>query len=944
MSFAVGSLVKARDREWVVLPESTDDLLVLRPLGGTEDETTGIYLPLERVEPARFNLPDPTSVGDFASCRLLRDAVRLGFRSSAGPFRSFAQIAVEPRPYQLVPLLMALKLDPVRLLIADDVGIGKTVEACLIARELLDRGEARNLAVLCPPHLAEQWQGELRTKFNIPAELLLASTVTRLERDLRLGESLFDHYPHLIVSTDLIKSDRRRSDFLRGCPELVIVDEAHTCASQGVGSSGRHLRNQLLQGLARDGDRHLILVTATPHSGKEEAFRSLLALLKPEFAGLPDDLSGKDGEHERRVLAQHFIQRRRGDIRRYLDADTPFPDRAESESTYKLSPEFKRLFDRVLTLARESVQDEQGGLRVRQRVRWWSALALLRSMASSPAAATAALRSRAAVASAETAEDVDEIGRRTVFDLEEGEGTETLDVAPGADPTEPDAAGGDESLHRRLLELARDADALRGDGDEKLLKAVKLVKELLRDGFRPIVFCRFIATADYVAAELRGRLPRGVEVISVTSELPPADREQRVLELAAAPKRVLVCTDCLSEGINLQEHFDAVIHYDLAWNPTRHEQREGRVDRYAQPSKIVRVVTYYGVDNQIDGLVLDVLIRRHKAIRSSLGVSVPVPANTNQVIEAVIEGLLLRGKRAPTEHQGVLPFGDLEAQTEALSTEWQAAADREKRSRTMFAQETIKPDEVLPELRAVQAAIGSSVDVARFMRDAIRVNRGVSAEGDNGTTRMDFAETPRALRERIDAPGNILTARFELPVADGVAYLNRTHPAVEAVAAYVMDSALDSLSESASRRAGVARTSQVSRRTTLLLVRFRYHIVTRQEENETALLAEDCQIIAFAGSPQNAQWLEDEQGAALLDARPEGNVSPEQASDFIRKVVEGFDSVAPHLNDVAIRRGNELLDSHRRVRQASRRKGISQRVEPKLPPDVLGIFVFLPKL
>ena len=136
MTFAVGSLVKARESEWVVLPESTDDLLVLRPLGGADDEVTGIYLPLERVEPARFDLPDPARLGDFRSCRLLRDAVRLGFRSIAGPFRSFAQLAVEPRPYQLVPLLMALKLDPVRLLIADDVGIGKTVEACLIAREL----------------------------------------------------------------------------------------------------------------------------------------------------------------------------------------------------------------------------------------------------------------------------------------------------------------------------------------------------------------------------------------------------------------------------------------------------------------------------------------------------------------------------------------------------------------------------------------------------------------------------------------------------------------------------------------------------------------------------------------------------------------------------------------------------------------------------------------
>src|SRR5207245_4466117 len=105
--------------------------------------------------------PDPQALGDYRSCRLLRDAVRLGFRSSAGPFRSFAHIGVEPRPYQFVPLLMALKLDPVRLLIADDVGIGKTIEAGLIARELLDRGDASRLAVLCPPHLAEQWQGEL---------------------------------------------------------------------------------------------------------------------------------------------------------------------------------------------------------------------------------------------------------------------------------------------------------------------------------------------------------------------------------------------------------------------------------------------------------------------------------------------------------------------------------------------------------------------------------------------------------------------------------------------------------------------------------------------------------------------------------------------------------------------------------------------------------------
>ncbi len=217
MTYAVGSLIKARGREWVVLPDSNNELLLLRPLGGTDQEIAGIYLPLEEqdVSPATFDYPDPQQVGDFRSSRLLRDAVRLGFRSSAGPFRSFARLNVEPRPYQLVPLLMALKLEPVRLLIADDVGVGKTIEAGLIARELLDRGEVQRLAVLCPPQLAEQWQSELAKKLHIQAELVLTSTVRRLERHTAVGQSLFDLHPFVIVSTEYIKSSRRRDEFVR---------------------------------------------------------------------------------------------------------------------------------------------------------------------------------------------------------------------------------------------------------------------------------------------------------------------------------------------------------------------------------------------------------------------------------------------------------------------------------------------------------------------------------------------------------------------------------------------------------------------------------------------------------------------------------------------------------------------------------------------------------
>lgn len=218
MSWAAGSLVRARGRDWVVLPDSTHDLLLLRPLGGGADDIAGVLPDLEPVESATFAPPDPEDLGDAVSARLLRSALRLGFRSSGGPFRSLAQIAVSPRSYQLVPLLMALRMRTVRLLIADAVGVGKTIEAGLIVAELLAQGSVDRFTVMCSPALAPQWQRELADKFGLDAELVLPSTVGRLERDLPAGESLFERYPYTVVSTDFIKSSRRADEFIRACP------------------------------------------------------------------------------------------------------------------------------------------------------------------------------------------------------------------------------------------------------------------------------------------------------------------------------------------------------------------------------------------------------------------------------------------------------------------------------------------------------------------------------------------------------------------------------------------------------------------------------------------------------------------------------------------------------------------------------------------------------
>lgn len=951
MTFSSGSLVRARGREWVVLPESADDLLVVRPLGGSDDEVTGIWMPMEKVEAATFALPDPAKdLGDHQSGRLLHEALRLSVRASAGPFRSFGRIAVEPRPYQLVPLLMALRLDPIRMLIADDVGIGKTVESLLIARELLDRGEISRICVLCPPHLAEQWQAELRDKFHIDAELVVAASAARLERRmmLRAGESVFDRLQASVVSMDFIKSERRRDEFVAKAPELVIVDEAHTCTDASAGRGARHQRNRLVRDLAKKVERHLLLVTATPHSGKDEAFGELLSFIKPEFRSFATQAT----DQQRAQLARHFVQRRRADIRAYLDTETPFPTREKPiDATYNLTPAYRTLLERVVAYAREAVQ-VSGEAAQRQRIRWWAALALLRSVSSSPQAAVETLRNRAAFADALSTEEIDELGRRNVLDLLEDESAEGADVVPGAEADPEDDTGpSTKSTRRRLRELADEAESLLGS-DPKLARGIGLIRDLLRDGRNPIVFCRYIATADYVAESLQKELDRAankrefgeVTVEAVTGRLPSEERKERVEALADKPRRILVATDCLSEGINLQRGFDAVVHYDLAWNPTRHEQREGRVDRYGQPRDTVVVATLYGSDNPIDGLVLDVLLRKHDRIRTALGFSVPVPIDSNAVLEAILEGILLKQPKDADAAQQLVFFEDLvKPNREDLHRQWDRAAESEQRSRSRFAQRTIDVDDVAAELRAAREAVGSSLDIKRFTSDAL-VRHGATVKA-NGVIDVDLREAHRAFVEATNIAATLgdkrrFRARFEEPVDEQTLLLARTHPIVEGLASWVLDTALDPIAESAARRCSVIRTSAVSERTVSLVVRLRYDLSTTASRGES--IAEEARVVSFRGSPDAPHWLEEDGALSLFAAVPSANVVPEMQRQTVAQVLEALPALQRHLERYATQRAETLRDAHDRVRQAGRMGTAKSRVEPRLPLDILGIYVYLP--
>ncbi len=938
--FQPGNLVRARGREWVVQPESTFDaastLLRLRPLGGSDEDTIALIPDLEfsPVEAATFPWPDASHPGNHAAALLMRDALRLKLRAGGGPFRSFGNIAVEPRAYQLVPLLMALRLNTVRLLIADDVGIGKTVEAGLIVRELMDRGEISRLAVLCPPHLVEQWQAELLSRFNLQAVALTAASASRVERDLPHGVTLFEHHPIVVVSLDYIKSERHREYFLSIAPECVIVDEAHTCASSGA---GKQLRFELLKRLVKDDARHLLLLTATPHSGDETAFYNLLSLLNPEFAQLQTRSSAQDPL--RQQLARHFVQRRRKDIVEW-QAETQdlrgFARRMKTEQTYKLTGEWGAFFDNVQTYCREMAEAVEGQQTGQARLIWYATLALLRCVASSPAAAVKALTTRLegkiGTGLVDEGDDLLEDDR-----LHDGESDDlsSTDLEP---PGQLDAKLQDS---QRLQALIQDAERLSGkSGDPKLATLIAHLDGLLKEGYQPVVFCRYVATAHYVAEELRKHFKQAT-VESVTGELGPEERRERVEDMEEADVRILVATDCLSEGINLQHLFTAVVHYDLAWNPTRHEQREGRVDRFGQQAPEVRCTMLYGQDNPVDGFVLNVILRKGEAIQKELGVLVPMPEDKTRINQAMVKAALMKRVSAENRQMG-LAFEEAEQILAPLQAQWTDALEKAKANRTVFAQRAIRPDEVMPEGQKQQRALGTQDDVKRFVQSACSRLNAPLEKAKRQTYRLPTTRLPEALQQRLADEGLIKegdkSAESKGLVLD-FADLHRSHPLVTVLADHLIETALQG-DTSITARCAATETDAVDTITTVYLLRLRHQLSYVRRKQPYQMMAEETVAVAPQGR-RNPVWLSNEGVAKLLESSPTSNLPLELIRREIQQSLEFAQAHQSYLEQLAKERAQVLLEDHRRVREAARDVG-QYSVNPCLPVDVIGVYVLLP--
>ncbi|WP_034541831.1 helicase-related protein [Phocaeicola paurosaccharolyticus] len=954
MEFKTGTLVEFRSRPWVIQQSTDKDLLVIKPLGGTDAETIGLYKPLygdelEEISSYNFRKPSSQDVGKYSypgAARILYNACRLSFRDIAGPFQCLGKLSFEPRPYQMVPLILALKQQIIRLLISDDVGIGKTMESLLIAKELYDRHEISRFTIICLPHLCEQWQNEIRDKFGLEAEIIRSSTISRLEKRLRANQNVFHDIPFQIISIDYIKSSDRKPMFLQHCPEFIIVDEAHTCAKPKGANKSQQQRYSLLKDLSQT-QRHIVLLTATPHSGNMEEFQSVIGLLNDKFS----QYSLEDAS-QRKELSNYFIQRRRVDIKPYVGDDVIFPTRIQLDDKYALSDKYHSLLIKIIKYVKKGVQEAKKSSKNKQRYIYWDLLAVIRGVMSSPESGISMLQNKIAKRNEEDVAEEDTVNNIYQFNDQLKDSSNSDDIIP---ESYSESTSSEKNTFRSFIADLK--DIIKNGQDSKAKKATDIASFILSEGKCPIIFCQYIQTAEYVKKyveqSLKGnKKTKDVVVEVVTSKLADEERKIKIDELSKNPRHVLVCTDCLSEGVNLQNGFEAIIHYDLPWNPNRMEQRNGRIDRFGQTASEVMISTMYDdVNNPVDKTIMKVLYRKQNQIRKDLGIYIPIADNDSSIMESIMEQIIV----FDTTDKYIQPtlFSDEEfaSTVEEHERRLQRAIEIEKKSHTYFAHNTqaMDPTNLIDSLNEAKKVIGDTLDTRDFVIDELR-NANVSIVDDKKALCYSFPlfDLPNSIRsyfmQAVDKKG-IVRISFASPTPKGYMYIGRNHTFVEDLSRGVINDTINT-GELAACRAMVMQTDAVKKATTVLLMRVR-SVISETKHVENQMVGEEMMFFGYRGNVEDGDILnEDESRNLFINAKASGDeeLSFQQMTyDKRLRWINDEEALRRHTDSLALDRASHLVNAFTQYRNYVACQQY-QVVKPVLPMDVIAAYVYLPKL
>ena len=647
-------------------------------LSSVEDDALGEELQVVwELEPGAAifearELPYPDGFDSPERLEAFLDAVRWGAASSAdvrnvqSPFRS----GIDIEDYQLDPVVRAIQMPRVNLLIADDVGLGKTIETGLVAQELILRQRVRRILVVCPSALQVQWHDQMRDKFGLDFRIVNSDLLRHLRRSRGLHVNPWTHYPRLITSIDFLKRDRPLRLMREVLPaegeaiyprrfDLLIVDEAHNIAPSAGGNYAVDSQRTAAIRLLAPHFEHKLFLTATPHNGYSESFTALLELLDAQrFArGVQPDAGQLQVVMIRRLkqeLPPRWDGKPRFPVRR-LEALPVDYTAGEREANANLK--------RYTELRCSGARDDKVELTATEFV-----LKLLKKrLFSSPQAFLTTLQQHERTLKAGRSRSPRQLSkpsvsilRRQLDQLEEDFGDDetyeasTQDVVDASSRLFRKLSAEEQAL---LTQMQQWAEAASTRPDSKAKTLLDWIETHIRpggnwSGQRVIIFTEYRTTQNWLFNLLGSQgLIQGDRLMMLYGGMNSDDREQVKAAFQAGPDisnvRILLATDAASEGLDLQNHCSNLIHYEIPWNPNRMEQRNGRIDRHGQKADEVMIYHFVGKDYSTQGTIgvrpgdldgdLEFLLRaalKVNTIREDLGKVGPVIAK--QVEEAML--------------------------------------------------------------------------------------------------------------------------------------------------------------------------------------------------------------------------------------------------------------------------------------------------------------------
>jgi hypothetical protein len=581
--FAPGARVRVRDEEWVVRlarPTVANDVEVqvtgLSELVRGKQATfvTGLDT-VEELDPEETRLVHDQSAG-YRRARLYLESLLRKTPPTEPSLYIGHRAAMERADYQLVPAAKALAQPRPRLLIADAVGLGKTLEVGILLSELIRRGRGRRILVVTLKSMLEQFQQELWARFTIPLVRLDSNGLARVQRKIPSNMNPFYYFDRVIISVDTLKRDEKYRRYLEQCHwDVTVIDECQHVAQRGA-KAQRSQRARLADLLARTCDA-LIMTSATPHDGKPESFASLIQLLDP--AAIADAEDYRQDE-----IRDLYVRRFKKDVA--AQSRDAFAERQLRRYTIAATPEENAIFDRLADATFQTIDNRRGKQGVLFRT------LLVKSLLSSPQALLETIVQRLAK-------------------LEKS--------------TKGSAVDHDRQL---LTELHGLTERAATRGTSKLAKLVSLLRDAgigPKSDARVVIFSERLKTLDHLAGILRAelKLPEGaVEVFQGSLDDEKQQQLVRDFGIEKSPLRILLSSDAGSEGINLHYHCHRLVHFDVPWSLMTLEQRNGRIDRFGQKHtpEIVYLLTEPSHESMRGDLrIVEILTVKEEQAHKNLG-------------------------------------------------------------------------------------------------------------------------------------------------------------------------------------------------------------------------------------------------------------------------------------------------------------------------------------